>query len=429
MSEDSTSQLIKKLAQAGSSEAALLHFLLENIPAKIYFKDRDSRFLRISHSLANFFGLSSAYEAIGKTDFDFFTREHAEAAFADEQEVMRTGAPITDKVEKETLPNGAVRWAMTTKMPLWNPRHEMIGTCGISQDATAQKELESALATTNEELLYRQQELQQALADLDQANQELKAMQQELVDAEKLQSLGRLVYGVAHEIRNPLNILLMGLEFLSSSHEVMGNSSSGTVVGEMKSAIGRADTVIGALMETVAADGIQRTSTKIQDLLDEVLVGLQCEFEEHHISLQTTYAADFPPINVDAVKIKQVVHSIVINAIDAMPKGGAICISMHTKELDQNDLVRDAGSRSIDKFLLGKKAVFLEIADTGVGINSDVMPRIFDPFFTTKETGKGTGLGLTLSRKLVELHQGFIRISNRGSGSGVSVVVVLPAIE
>src|SRR5438105_1602606 len=109
MSEENTLDLLSKLASAGGSEAALLHFLLENIPVKIYFKDTESRFIRVSRSMAQFFGCKSAYELIGKTDFDLFTREHAEPAFADEQQVMRTGVPITDKVEKETTPDGEIR--------------------------------------------------------------------------------------------------------------------------------------------------------------------------------------------------------------------------------------------------------------------------------------------------------------------------------
>jgi PAS domain S-box-containing protein len=194
----SKNSLGSPLAEAGGSEAELLHFLLENIPVKIYFKDRESRFLRVSRAMAQFFGCASGAELCGKTDFDLFTREHAEPALADEQQVMRSGVPIMGKVEKETLPDGAVRWAMTTKMPLRNARDEIIGTCGISQDATAQKALEVALAASNEELLRRQQQLERALAELDQANRDLKAMQQQLLEAEKMHALGRLAYGVAH---------------------------------------------------------------------------------------------------------------------------------------------------------------------------------------------------------------------------------------
>src|SRR3954451_8991526 len=98
MSDEISPDLLSKLAHPGTSERDLLHFLLENIPDRIYFKDTESRFLRISGALAKLFGLTSPLEAIGKTDFDYFTPEHAEPARADEQEVMRTGKSIVGKV-------------------------------------------------------------------------------------------------------------------------------------------------------------------------------------------------------------------------------------------------------------------------------------------------------------------------------------------
>lgn len=180
MPQDSSPEFLAKLAQAGSSERALLQFLLENIPDRIYFKDRESRFIRISRALAQHFGLGSALEAVGKTDFDFFTREHAEQAFADEQKVMRTGETIVGKVEKETLPDGSVHWALTTKMALRNAQGEITGTCGISKDFTAQKALEDALEATNRKLANRQELLAQMLTELEHAHEHLEAMRRQL---------------------------------------------------------------------------------------------------------------------------------------------------------------------------------------------------------------------------------------------------------
>jgi len=128
-----------------------LNALMDNVSDYIYFKDKDSRFLRINAAHARAFGLSDPSEAVGKTDFDFFTEVHALQAFKDEQEIIRTGRPIIGLVEKETRAGGRVAWVSTTKMPLRNDQGEIIGTFGISRDVTAQKLAEDALRR-NEEL-------------------------------------------------------------------------------------------------------------------------------------------------------------------------------------------------------------------------------------------------------------------------------------
>ena len=101
-------------------ERYLLHTLMDYLPPNIYFKDQESRFIRINKAMARFFGLHDPSEAIGKTDLDFFTDEHAVQALADEREILRTGRPILDQEEKETWPDGHTTWASTTKMPLFD---------------------------------------------------------------------------------------------------------------------------------------------------------------------------------------------------------------------------------------------------------------------------------------------------------------------
>ena len=143
-------------------ERYLLRSLLDNIPDSVYFKDEHSRFLRVSKGLADKFGLASPADAIGKTDFDFFSEEHARQAREDELEVMRTGQPILGKTEKETWTDGHVTWSSTTKLPLRDRNGKVIGTFGITRDITELHRAEEALAQERDRLVT----LMDALPDL-----------------------------------------------------------------------------------------------------------------------------------------------------------------------------------------------------------------------------------------------------------------------
>ena len=135
----------KQAEEAATKERHLLDTLMDTVPDTIYFKDAQGRFVRANKALASRFGLGDPDGAVGKTDFDFFTEEHARPAFEDEQEIMRTGRPIEAKEEKETWDDGHTTWVSTTKLPLRNLDGTIVGTFGISRDITGRKQAEEAL--------------------------------------------------------------------------------------------------------------------------------------------------------------------------------------------------------------------------------------------------------------------------------------------
>ena len=141
----------RKAAEEALAEASgLLQTLLENSPDCIYFKDRQSRFVAFSKAFERFFKLPDAAQLRGKTDFDFFTDEHARPAYEDEQEIIRSGKAMVGKLEQETHMDGRVTWALTTKMPWTDKDGNIIGTFGISKDVSAIKQTEAELAYERE---------------------------------------------------------------------------------------------------------------------------------------------------------------------------------------------------------------------------------------------------------------------------------------
>jgi sigma-B regulation protein RsbU (phosphoserine phosphatase) len=144
---------------ASRRDRHLLEILMNNIPDAIYFKDTESRFVRINQSHARRFNLTNPALGIGKTDADFFSTDHAQQALADEQQAMRTGKPLVGIEEMETWPDGSITWVSTTKMPLRDPSGRIIGTFGISRDITARKKAELALAERTRQLQQKNEQI------------------------------------------------------------------------------------------------------------------------------------------------------------------------------------------------------------------------------------------------------------------------------
>ncbi len=136
-----------------AADTRLLGAILEKSPDAIYFKDRESRFIRVNNRMAMLFNLDHPSQLIGKSDFDFFAEEHARPAYNDEQNIMSTGLPILDKVEKEVQPDGTISWASTNKFPYYDDDGQLIGTFGISRDITAQKLAEAEAQAAQEQIL------------------------------------------------------------------------------------------------------------------------------------------------------------------------------------------------------------------------------------------------------------------------------------
>ncbi|MEQ1852125.1 MAG: ATP-binding protein [Chthoniobacteraceae bacterium] len=410
-------------------ERELFRFLMENIPDRIYFKDRESRFVAVNAAMARLFKLAGPEEAVGKSDFDFFPEEDARRMFADEQRVLETGEGIAGKVEKKLLPDGSVGWTLTTKLPLRSPDGEIVGTCGMSRDITAVKAAELALEQernrlkgANADLARSQALLERKLGELERINGELKAAQKRLIDAEKAQSIGRLALGVAHEVRNPLAILKMGVDFFSSQQS--SDESGALVLQEMGDAVRRADAIIDELMVFANSTDLTLSPVQVSAVIDAALAPFEEEIAAEDIQVVRQYGSGLPMGRLDVEKMQHVFSNLIENAVDAMRGGGTLTIRIGLTHLLGPDMVRDPGNRTMVHSGIRKIGIVVEFDDTGCGIPEEKLANIFDPFFTTKATGKGTGLGLTVSRKVVELHGGTLDITNRPEGGVCAKVLI-----
>jgi signal transduction histidine kinase len=286
-------------------------------------------------------------------------------------------------------------------------------TLQLEKDITERKRVEEQLNQTNAELARRETALRDTLS-------ELKAAQLQLFQAEKLESVGRLAAGVAHEVKNPLAIILQAVNYLSRHLPTNGNNVA-MVLQEVDNAVKRANFIVRGLLDFSAANELNLNTEQLNSMLEQSLLLVKHELDKYHVNVVRELSECLSPVKLDRNKIEQVFVNIFMNAIHAMPEGGTLAIKTYANQLTKVD--HNVGSRKADHLRIGETVVMVEVEDTGTGIPNDQLAEIFDPFFTTKSTGKGTGLGLTVTKKIIDLHGGTINIRNRKEG-GVRATVM-----
>jgi signal transduction histidine kinase len=293
-------------------------------------------------------------------------------------------------------------------VPLRNNAGIIEGLVGIGRDVTERKNAE--------------EQLQNAHAELQKSHDELKSAQFQLIQAEKMQSIGRLAAGVAHEVKNPLAILRMGVDYFSSNLKSEDKDAT-LIIDDMADAIRRADGIIMGLLDFSVPAALDIHPRDLNKIVNESIALVRHETASGNVEVTKNFAAGMPQVWLDDNKVKQVLVNIFTNAVHAMPDGGKLDVRSYDRVLEDNEIDTDLGSRVADRFHAGDRVVVLEIIDSGSGIPDEKLVKIFDPFFTTKPTGKGTGLGLTVTKKIIELHGGTIDLRNRKEG-GVMVTIV-----
>jgi PAS domain S-box-containing protein len=490
----------QKRAEAELRQARfLMDSWFDNIPDAVYFKDRKSRFVRISQAHANLFGLSNPREAIGKTDADFFGDEHASDALEDERHIIRTGESIIGKIERETRDDGPDTWCSTTKMPLRNENGKIIGTFGISRDVTAQVRAETELACERDLLktiinnipdiiyvkdrysrfmvgndamlhMFSIDEMSELVGktDYDFSTPELACNYvtddqnvmrtcQPLVDQEETirqSSDGRQLWllttkvplvgkdgsvmgmvgisrditarkiageellaakeiadaanrakseflaNMSHEIRTPMNGILGMTELLASTEMTGEQREFLTLVQQSADALLRLlnDILDFSKIEAGRLE-LDNTPFNLRDCIGKAIKLLTLKANEKGIELAGRIDPGIPNELIgDPGRLRQIIVNFVGNAIK-FTNSGEVVVDVNPETLDDDVAV-----------------LHITVRDTGIGIAKEKQQKIFEAFSqadasTTRRFG-GTGLGLTISARLIQMMNGRVWVES-----------------
>jgi PAS domain S-box-containing protein len=416
-------------------EQNVLRTLVDHIPFRVYAKDRGSRFLFGNNRMARLAGVETPAQLIGKTDYAFFPPEMAAKYFADEKQVMDSGESLLDYEELvEDQDTGELGWTVTTKVLLRDVDGAVNGIVGIGYDVTQRKQMEARLLERTQALEVANAKLEAEKAHQQILIRKLSDMQGQLLQSEKMASIGLLAAGVAHEINNPLAFIsanfgalerdardILRLVSAFEGVETLLPGDARAPVAFMKQDIGLDDIRqdLDALFSE-SHEGLQRVKHIVQNLRDFSRAGgTTKELANVEQGLDST-------LNVAWNEIKY--KADVVKEYAGVPD--LLCLPSQINQVFLNLLINAAHAiegrgRIVARTGYDEHSVWVEVEDDGSGIAPEHLDRIFEPFFTTKPVGKGTGLGLSIVYGIVQSHQGTIDVKSV-VGSGTVFKVTLP---
>ena len=318
-------------------------------------------------------------------------------------------------------------------------------------EVTSKNEIGQLISSFNrmiERLRENQESIDNYLKSLELANKKLKQAQEELIRTEKLASIGRFAAGVAHEVGNPLGAILGYTSILEKNG--IDREEAKDYLKRIEKEIERINRIVRELLDFARPSKFEIRNIEVNKVIENTLSLVSHQKNFKNIETQLDLRPDLPMIKGDESQLSQVFINIILNAIEAMPKGGRLRIQTDNLVVEdlfgvgfqplypprrkgdpmKSDYSRlrksDPLSAIFSKFSKGDRLVKISISDTGMGIEQENLERIFDPFFTTKEPDKGTGLGLSISLSIVESMGGKIRVESE-VGKGSAFEIYFPA--
>jgi PAS domain S-box-containing protein len=315
--------------------------------------------------------------------------------------------------------DGSYRWILARGVALRDVQGKPLRMAGSHVDLTTRKQAEEELRSAYRDLSGSQAKLQATLKQLEASHAELEQTQLQLIQAAKLESIGNLAAGVAHEVKNPLQTILMGVDYLSTALPAPeGNVSM--ALDDMREAVHRANRIVRELLQLSAAQKFNLKEEDVNEVLEKSLWLVNHELVAAQIEAVRHFQKPLPPVMLDRGKIEQVLINLYFNALQAMHARGKLTVTTRTGSLGVDVILEKAVGLV---FRPGEQLVVIEVHDTGPGIPEKHLPRIFEPFFTTKAVGVGTGLGLSVAKKIMDLHQAAMDIQNAPEGGTRATLV------
>jgi two-component system, NtrC family, sensor kinase len=277
------------------------------------------------------------------------------------------------------------------------------GACGYNTCREKAVAVFQGLAEPQMCLPYLVDQLQENLAQLEKFQRELADTQDQLIQSEKLASMGQLAAGVAHEINNPLGTITIYAHMLMRA--MRRDDPRWEDLEMIVDEASRCRTVVAGLLEFARQGKLEIEPTDLNALLRDTIAEVDRQPSFARVAVVNLLDDSLPTVPVDPDQIRQVMRNLVVNAAEAMPDGGALTLSSGVLHDDH--------------------AVWVSISDSGCGIPEENLDRLFTPFFTTKGLGKGTGLGLSIAYGIVKMHRGTIEVRS-APGTGSTFTIILP---